>query len=324
MKSIYITLCCFAIVIAACSNTGKSENKQVETPKPPPVDSVAKADSILGLNFNEGNWKQTMNELARWDKCKSRQIDSCLQFLLTLDEDWPQTASVKSYLPTLVYGGIFNYARGISPEYDAYLHPKQPPQVVPDYRDITEKPVIYIYPTTEQNITVKLGFKGTGLFTWPKIIGDSMWAITATPGGMLKDASGEEYPYLFWEGEQADIGYINQTEGFIVKGAEVETFLTEKLKLLGLNARERTDFITYWAPRMKDNEYNFVRFETEAYAKAVPLNIAPQPASTQRILMAFKAVDESYAVSTQTLTPFTRSGYTVIEWGGIELQKEEF
>jgi hypothetical protein len=184
---------------------------------------------------------------------------------------------------------------------------------------MTAKPVIYLYPNREQNITVKLGLKGKLAFTWPEINADNTWKVRAQPDGTLFNEREEDYPYLFWDGVQDDMSYIKQDEGFLVKQSGLARFMREKLLILGINARERADFITYWVPRMTGSEYYFIRFETTAYSKAVPLTVVPKPESMQRVFMVFKRAAGNYKYTEQELTPFKRKGYTVIEWGGSEL-----
>lgn len=285
----------------------------------PPADSTAKADSILNLKFNPANWKHTINELARWDKCKARQIDSSVQFLLSLETGWLSTTAAIQGMNNLPYKGLYYYAQQVGANYDKYLHPAilyDEPQR--PYPIMTEKPVIYLYPTKEMSVTVNLDFSGTDLYTWPKIDG-SEWVVTARPDGMLTDSKDDQFPYLFWEGKQRNLNWVDNSSGFVVSSLSVETFLQEKLKVLGLNARERADFITYWGPRMHESSYYFIRFETVNYAKAVPLTITPAPTSMQRIMMVFAPLSSDRKVKEQVLTPFTRKGFTVIEWGGTEL-----
>ena len=42
-------------------------------------------------------------------------------------------------------------------------------------------------------------------------------------------------------------------------------FLEEKLALLGLTDKEAADFITFWAPQIRANEYTFVSFDASSY-----------------------------------------------------------
>ena len=61
-----------------------------------------------------------------------------------------------------------------------------------------EKPVIYLYPEEEMEVTVKLDFDGTLTSTYPAY--EDGWTVTAQPDGTLTDESGREYYCLFWEG----------------------------------------------------------------------------------------------------------------------------
>lgn len=324
MKNAFYLLLGLVILGIACGNT--AEVTAVAQDMRPPIDSTAKADSILKLKYNKTNWSISIKELARWDSCKARQIDSVVMFILKLPSNWPGTRNAIFGLDSLSYAQVYSYGRRIGDDYYNFLHtPPPPPQVVePPIYPMTEKPVIYLYPNKQQDVTIKLNLKGKLAFTWPQVNTNNTWNVNAAPDGMLTHADGQEYPYLFWDGVQDDMSYIKHNEGFVIKGNETGSFLTDKLTLLGLNARERADFITYWAPRMINNEYNFIRFETTAYAKAVSLTITPAPESIQRVLMVFKPVDKNYICDTQQLLPFTRKGYTVIEWGGAELPTVEF
>ena len=64
---------------------------------------------------------------------------------------------------------------------------------------VPEKPVLYLYPEEETEVTVTLDFDGTLTSTYPDY-GDG-WTVTARPDGTLTDpATGREYYCLFWEG----------------------------------------------------------------------------------------------------------------------------
>ena len=112
-----------------------------------------------------------------------------------------------------------------------------------------KKPVIYLYPEKEKDISVQLDFdfkKIKFIAIYPKFNeGNNIWKVHAKPNGdiILKD---KIYPYLFWEAQSDIIEEIN--EGFMVTEENAENFLEEKLKILGLNNKESTDFITYWLP----------------------------------------------------------------------------
>ena len=184
------------------------------------------------------------------------------------------------------------------------------------HRVIEEKPMIYIYPEEEMEVNVELGNKELLTTTYPKY--NDGWKVVAAPDGTLK-YNGREYYGLYWEGEGKEASI--KEDGFIVKGEDVESFLEEKLAILGLNEREANEFIVYWLPRLESNKYNYIRFETkEEIDDYMPLIVSPTPDSVIRIIMDFKGLDETIEVKEQELETPTRTGYTVVEWGGVEIK----
>jgi len=183
----------------------------------------------------------------------------------------------------------------------------------------TGKPVIYLYPEKEQQTSVKLAFKGELTYTYPAY--NSGWNVTAYPDGrIVNNADGSEYYYLFWEGISPH--KWNFDSGFVVKGKDTEQFLREKLSYMGLTPREYNDFITYWVPQMQDSAYNLLTFTSLAeYAQVAKLQISPSPDSVLRLHMAWKSLDEPVSIPEQQLRPFTRNGFTVVEWGGTEVNE---
>ena len=53
--------------------------------------------------------------------------------------------------------------------------------------------------------------------------------------------------------------------------------------------------------------------------KNMPLEINPKPDTIIRVLMEFKGLDKRIYVKEQKLTSPNRYGFTVVEWGGTEL-----
>lgn len=174
------------------------------------------------------------------------------------------------------------------------------------------KPVIYLYPTEKLKVSVNLELKGNLTKSYPTY--SNGWKITASPEGILIDDQGIQYPYLFWEGE-CEFQY-DMSKGFCVSGAETETFLRDKLSLMGLNEKELKDFTQFWVPFLEKNPYNKISFQTKCYTDNAKLSITPEPDSILRIYMVFQPLDEYIQVEEQALSEFDREGFTVIEWGG--------
>ena len=178
------------------------------------------------------------------------------------------------------------------------------------------KPVIYLYPEQETTVSVSLDYAGTLTATYPAY--ENGWTVTAEPDGTLYDENGDEYSYLFWEGENnADYGV---SKGFCVARADTADFLREKLAEIGLTPREYNEFIVYWLPKMQDNPYNLISFQSEAYTDAAKLDIDPTPDSVLRVFMAWKPLHKAQNIKPQTFAPFARDGFTVVEWGGCEVK----
>jgi hypothetical protein len=182
-----------------------------------------------------------------------------------------------------------------------------------------KKPVIYLYPTKDMDVEVKLDIKGETIFTYPAY--DSSWTFTAEPDGTLHFGE-STYNYLFWEAipDVQPLVPKDQT-GFVVQGTETIAFLEEKLTLAGLTSKEQADFITFWGPQLSKNETNFVRFEfNESCDRYAELSITPKPDNIYRIYMIWNPVHSGFKVKDQEIIPINREGFTVVEWGGQELR----
>ena len=183
------------------------------------------------------------------------------------------------------------------------------------FREPSKKPVIYLYPESKTEVDVKVNLDGKFTATYPKY--NDGWKVVAEPDGTIHSLNNKSAYYcLFWE------GVVNYTPdfstGFVVKGSETETFLEEVLTKLGLNDRERNEFIIYWLPHMQDNAYNLISFQNENYTNHATLDISPKPDTVIRVMMAWKPLKESITIQPQKLDSVERNGFTVVEWGGTE------
>lgn len=184
---------------------------------------------------------------------------------------------------------------------------------------IAAKPVVYLYPETETEVNVKVDLPENSImaYTYPKYP-ENGWTVTAEPDSTLYDENGREYSYLFWEAKSSY--RWDMSDGFVVRGEDTVEFLQEKLEYLGLTPKEYNDFIVYWLPKMQDNKYNLIRFQTDEYDSQFRLEVTPEPDSMQRVFMTFTPLDEYQDITEQKLEPFERHGFSVIEWGGAEIK----
>ena len=180
------------------------------------------------------------------------------------------------------------------------------------------KPVIYLYPTKQETVSVKLDFSGQLTCTYPDY--KNGWNVIAAPDGTLTNLDdNKQYSCLFWEGVSNEAKW-DLSQGFVVAGEDTKDFLQEKLAFLGLTPKEYNEFIVYWLPVMQNNKFNLVTFAGREYEDIAPMQITPNPDSVLRVFMVFKSLDSFTEVQPQKLKSFERKGFSVVEWGGTELK----
>ena len=164
-----------------------------------------------------------------------------------------------------------------------------------------DKPIIYIYPKEETEVSVKLLNSSLLTTSYPKY--NDGWNIIAQPNGMLKEIeTNKNYYGLYYEGKNHNVTMKN--DGFVVNGEDTIEFLEEKLEILGLNEREANEFIIYWLPKLENNKYNYIRFQTmEEINEYMPLEITPTPDTLIRVIMEYKPLNREIKVSIDTSLP---------------------
>ena len=180
---------------------------------------------------------------------------------------------------------------------------------------VPEKPVLYLYPEEETQVTVQLDYAGELTCTYPAY--NDGWTVTASPDGTLTDGEGQTYSYLYWEGKD-NVEY-DFSQGACVAGEDTAAFLEGALSQLGLTRREANEFIVYWLPHMEGNAYNLIAFQTSSYTDHARLTADPAPDTVLRVFMAWKPLDRSVELPPQTLAAPVRTGFTLVEWGGAEI-----
>ncbi len=203
----------------------------------------------------------------------------------------------------LIVGGIIIYCNYDSCDDPAY-----------DY-----KPVIYLYPEEKTEMSVKLGYPKNLTAVYPDY--NFGWLVTAYPDGTLKDEqTGREYYSLYYECYNTKKYEKKLSDGFVVEKENITKFLEQKLAILGLNDRESEEFIIYWLPKLQQNNYVYIRFQTiEEIEKNMPLLISQKPDTLIRIMMEWKGLDKSIDIKPQQLDEVVRKGFTVVEWGATEI-----
>lgn len=282
------------------------ENSQVFEelrPLPDDVTAVEYSEVVSVVGKVIGKWTNalTINPYISWDGVLGDTV-----YVMTDDADeWCIGDDVEVFF-SLVLTPEGEYERIIAKE----IHPMA--------IDAPEKPIIYLYPQVPTVCSVKLTLNGALTCTYPDY-GKGWDNFTAYPDGTLVFPDGKGYYALYWEGVQ--YGDWDFSAGFCVRGEDTASFLEWALASQGLTPREANEFIVYWLPRMQENTYNVISFQTDTYTEGAVLDIAPCPDSLLRVFMTYYASDTYVDIAPQSFSPFIRQGFTVVEWGGSEIEK---
>jgi len=197
------------------------------------------------------------------------------------------------------------------------------------------KPAIYLYPQTDTSVSVKLDIDGEITKTIPPY--NNGWHVLATPDGTITDESQgkqcKEYDYLFWEAKPKKLELPDK--GWIVACKDLEEWFNEYLPKLGLNKKEKEQFMEYWLERLQGKNYYELKLLDRAFLEEhAKLTISPSPDTLIRIIFCFTPLDEykadeykadehkTNADGHKTLEPPLiktpdRKGFVALEWGGI-------
>lgn len=177
------------------------------------------------------------------------------------------------------------------------------------------KPVIYLYPEKTTKVSVKVDAK----IVKSDPLYNNGWNVTASSNGQLL-WNGKTFNSLYWEGYGHE--YPTANKGFVVKQSDLVSTLNQHLDKLGLNAKEKQDFLDFWLPKLPNSPYlRLTWFMTPEMNKLAPLSVSPKPDTTIRIFLDYEALDKPITIKPQQLYSPKRIGFTLVEWGGLLLEK---
>ena len=184
------------------------------------------------------------------------------------------------------------------------------------YHYTEKKPILYLYPKKDKS-KVTITFEKPELIKISYPLYKDKWVVTANQNGTLTDKKGNTYYGLYWE--ETKYTDVDFSTGYYVTSDNAASFLEEKLKYIGLNEREINEFIIYWLPILDQNKKSVVHFElTDERQLTNAINISPKPDSLLRVSMHVKRVDEEPKnLRKQGMKHFNRTGFAVVEWGGV-------
>jgi len=174
-----------------------------------------------------------------------------------------------------------------------------------------EKPNIYLYPTKQETLTVKVHPKGKITSSIPEY--GTGWNFVVVPGGRINDT----YDFLFYE---ATVDYnFTLDAGWVLQRSNFDRRMNEILVNIGLNDKERGDFMEYWPKRMdwKKKYCTAYYLKRNEIDQAIPLTISKTPESLMRLFFKFVPTDILVSIPEPKIEKFQRIGFSVVEWGGI-------
>lgn len=84
----------------------------------------------------------------------------------------------------------------------------------------------------------------------------------------------------------------------------------------GFSEQEIGDFIVFWDEKLEKEDYIMYPQETAIVDRAMPVEITPEPENITRMWFVFVLYD-GQEYEEPEVEPFARTGYTVVEWGGM-------
>jgi hypothetical protein len=98
--------------------------------------------------------------------------------------------------------------------------------------------------------------------------------------------------------------------------------MRSQLAAQGLTAKETNDFIAYWQDKIPTRPYvRLAWFTTAQINELAPLCITPKPDTVIRVFLDMDGLDQPISLPQPVFHPLARTGFTVVEWGGLSQQK---
>lgn len=182
-----------------------------------------------------------------------------------------------------------------------------------------DKPVIYLQSPVKLDFSLQVDPTNDFTFTYP--VYNNQWKGTLYPNGEV-EIQGQKYPYLFWDSKQ-HFNPGKHSNGYRISKPEVIPFLEKQLSNAGLTSTEKTDFITYWGPRLTRYETVFIQFFLqEDCTRFASIHCDPKPEAVNRLYIGFSEWNETLTpfIHSIDLPAFKREGFNILEWGGFELK----
>ena len=282
------------------------------------LDSVPEAPrSITGVIFGFYSFLADFPLADHTIRVSSQPVEGTPSTYTTLTDD--QGRWGLKNLPTGDYLVSFTYEPGGTPQ--AFEIGNLTSGV--DYEDHlfhadmeVDAPNIYLYPETQSDISVSLSFPSGGYIIVSDPPYNTGWNVNVTPEGIIDG----HFDYLFYEARvtmDLQSGY-----GWMLSGDNLESDLRQVLHNYGFRGREIDDFIDFWLPEVSG--FPWYAMCPQAPEQMSTLRISPEPDNILRALFTIRPMFEPVNMVSPPEDPFfTRTGFTVVEWGVIDWRRPQ-
>ncbi len=185
-----------------------------------------------------------------------------------------------------------------------------------DYTDIAcygvqiDAPNIYLYPETEMDVTVTLGFPSSGHVIESQPPYGNGWQVHVTTDGIIDGT----YEYLFYEAVFS--ASLNRETGWLLDGDDLKGEFRRLLAQYGFIGREIDDFVDYWVPVLEGSPWYTVY--PQEIESMVTLDISPAPDNLLRMLLLIQPFQQPLSITPPPdPQPFERNGFVAVEWGVV-------
>ena len=186
------------------------------------------------------------------------------------------------------------------------------------------KPAVYLYPQRKQMVNVKVFPRGELSYTDPPYNPSKGWTVEAYPEGNLYQVLGSKYyaeipsGYLYYESKILDSEIKKPSKGWSVRKEDMEGLFNRVLPELGLNEKEKEDFMDYWLNKLPESPYYFVGLmDKDQRDYLEPLSVTPEPETSIRFSLYFEPLNQPIIVPEPEVETPNREGFTLVDWGGM-------
>jgi hypothetical protein len=174
-----------------------------------------------------------------------------------------------------------------------------------------KKPAIYLYPENDSFVNVSLFINGKITKDDPPYTNG--WNVFAAKNGIIDG----KYDYLFYE-TTLNVKIPVPKQGWVVSSDNLDNWLDINLARLGLNEKETNQFKEYWLYALPKSNYYFIGLVDSRFLEEnVKLVVSPKPDTVIRLIFYFKPLEKSVEAENPEVKTPQRSGFTVVEWGGL-------